>query len=325
MAALAISAPPSQAQNSNAGTVAFPFLAMDYDARTMAMAGAAAAVQNDIYGVFTNPAALGYTNRMQIVGGHRQVMMDIWGCPLGISVPTGIGIVAPYLILFSSGDFDITDDDAIVTGERARSNYTALGVAWAKALREGLSAGAALKGASHYIGAGAEAFSAFGAALDLGVQYRQNNGRLTYGAALRNVGVMYGYGNEWNEYGIPYGIEAGVTFVPRHMPNLRVAFDVNSYNGDFANVEPAFEYTAIAKTLFLRGGYTFSALDLEKMLDVFRGARDDTYQKSTVNTLSLGAGLATVMDNVDIKLDAAMQFYSDISNPAVIVSLIVAF
>ncbi|MDR0331591.1 MAG: PorV/PorQ family protein [Chitinispirillales bacterium] len=324
--ALAIAPAPSQAQNENAGTVAFPFLTMNYDARSMAMSGAAAAVQNDIYGVLANPAALGYTNRMQIMAGYRQVMMDVWGCPLGISFPTANGVFAPYLVSLTSGDFNVIDDGGIATGERARSSYTALGLAWAKTLHDNnLAVGAALKGAYHYVGAGTDNFSAFGAALDLGVQYRQNNGRLTYGATLRNVGAMYGYWNEWNEYEMPYGFEAGVSFVPRHMPNLRIALDVNRYNGDFTNFEPAFEYTAIAKTLFIRGGYAFSIMDFEKMLDVLSGERDESYQKSTVNTLSFGVGFNTTMDDVDIKLDAAMQFYTDISSPAVIVSVIVAF
>jgi len=313
-------------QNNNAGTVAFPFLVMGYDARSMAMGGAACAVQNGLYGVLSNPAAVGYVNGAQIMGGYRQVMMDVWGYPFGVAVSTKHGIFAPYLITLTSGDVNVIDEDGILTGDRARSSYNALGVGWARMIGAEISVGAALKGACHYIGAGAESYWADGYALDIGVQYRQKNDRISYGAVLRNLGVMRsGYWNEWNEYEMPYGVEAGVAFVPRHIPDLRLALDVNKFNGDYVNFEPAFEYTVVAKTFWVRGGYAFSSMDVDKMLDVFRGERDDTYRKSTVNTLSLGVGVATAVDNVDLKLDAAMQFYTDISSPAVIVSLLVGF
>jgi hypothetical protein len=323
---IALSASPASPQNVNAGTTAFPFLVMGYDARSMAMSGAACAVQNGLYGVLSNPAAVGYLSGTQIMGGYRQVMMDVWGYPIGIAMSTEHGIFAPYLISMTTGDFNVIDEAGILTGDRARSSYTALGVGWAKTLGGNIAVGAALKGAYHYIGAANESYSADGLAFDLGVQYRQKNDRIAYGAALRNLGFMRsGYWGEWNEYEMPYGIEAGIAIVPKHIPDLRVAFDVNKFNGDYTNFEPAFEYTIIAKTLWVRGGYAFSMMDVEKMFDVFRGERDDTYQKSSVNTLSLGVGVATALDNVDLKLDAAMQFYSNVSSPGVIVSLLVGF
>jgi hypothetical protein len=299
---------------------------MGYDARAMAMGGAACAVQNGLYGVLSNPAAVGYAGNTQIMGGYRQVMMDVWGYPLGISMPTKYGAFAPYLIALTSGDFNVIDEAGIVNGDRASSSYTALGVGWSRMIGADIAVGAAVKGAYHYIGAGLESYTADGFALDIGVQYRQRNDRISYGAVLRNLGFMRsGYWNEWNEYEMPYGIEAGVAFVPKHIPDLRVALDVNKFNGDYMNFEPAFEYTVVAKTFWVRGGYAFSMMDVEKMLEVFRGERDDTYRKSSVNTLSLGVGIATAVDNVDLKLDAAMQFYTDISAPGIIVSLLIGF
>jgi hypothetical protein len=299
---------------------------MEYDARAAAMGGAASAMPNGIYGVLSNPAALGYVNRFQIVGGYRQVVMDVWGGPLGIAWPSKYGIIAPHMISLSSGEFNEVDDFGLETGRRAVSSYTALGVSWARVLSGSVAVGATLKGVYHYIGAGSESYDADGFAADGGVQYRANNGRLTCGASLRNWGfVRSGYLGEWNEYELPYGVEAGVSYIPRHIRNLRLALDINKFNGDYANFEPAFEYTVIAKTLFLRGGYAFSSMDFEKMLGVFRGERDETYQKSALNTLSLGVGVESGMDDVEIKLDAAMQFNSNLSGPSLIVSLIAVF
>jgi hypothetical protein len=314
------------AQHKDAGTAAFPFLAAGYDARSAAMGGASAAVPNDLYGAMSNPASVGYIKKPQIMGGYRQIIMDVWGGPLGIAVPAPKGVtVAPHLISLTAGEFDIIDESGLPTGLRARSSYTAFGVAAAKMFGD-VSAGAAIKGIYHYIGAGAESYSADGFAADLGAQYRAKNGRLIYGAALRNWGfVRSGYLGEWNEHPMPYGAKIGVSYVPRHITNLRAAVDASKYNGDYLNFEPGFEYAVLSDALFIRGGYAFSSADLEKMLEVFRGERDSAYQKSGVSTLSLGIGMAAGMDDVDLKLDAAIVFNSGVSAPSFIMSVLVVF
>ena len=316
----------SSAQHPDAGTVAFPSLNMGYDARAVSMSGAAAAMPDDIYGVLANPAAIGFVNRYQVMGGYRQMMMDVWGGPLGIAWPSKFGIFAASVTALSSGAFDIVDENGDETGYLAQSSYTSGGVSFAKIVYDGLSVGGTVKGIYHYIGAGRERYSADGFAADLGVQYRLMNGRLAYGAVLRNFGVMRSsYLGGFNEYPFPYGVEVGISHVPRHLPSLRLALDVNKINGDYLNFEPAFEYALLSNTLFLRGGYAFSYMDFEKTLDNFRGERDDSYRKSGANTLSLGLGIAASMDNVDVKLDAAVQFYTDVPEPSLIISLLFAF
>jgi hypothetical protein len=317
----------AQAQHENAGTTAFPFLTMNYDARSMAMGGAATAMANDVYGVLSNPAALGYVDRNQIIAGYRQMIMDIWGGPLGIALVTPRGVFTPYLLTHTSGALDEINESGIATGRIARSSYAALGLSWARLFYDNkAAAGATVKGLYHHIGVGAESYSADGFAFDLGVQYRTNNNRLIYGASLRNLGfVRSGYWGEWNEHELPYGVEVGVSYVPDHIRNLRLALDVNKFNGDYVNFEPALEFTILENTLFLRGGYSFSSLDFEKLSSVLSGERDEDYQKSGINTLSLGVGVAGTMDDVDVRLDAAIQFYSDTYIPGVSVSLIVGF
>ena len=317
----------SFAQHPDAGTAAFPSLNMGYDARAVSMADAAAAMPNDIYGVLSNPAAIGFVSRSQIMGGYRQMMMDVWGGPLGVSWQSEFGVFAASLTMLSSGAFDIVDEDGGETGARAQSSYTSGGVSFAKIVYDGLSVGGTVKGIYHYIGAGPdERYYADGYAADLGVQYRLTNGRLVYGAVLRNIGFMRsGYLDKFNEYPFPYGVEVGISHVPQHLPSLRVALDVNKINGDYLNFEPAFEYALLSNMLFLRGGYAFSYMDFEKTLENFRGERDDSYRKSGAATLSLGFGAAASMDNVDVKLDAAVQFYTDVPEPSLIISILFAF
>jgi len=314
-----------RAQHPDAGTAAFPFLTLSYEARAAAMGGASAAMQNDIYGVLSNPAAIGFVNRTQIMGGYRQIIMDVWGGPLAIVHPTSKGVFGANLITMTTGDFDIIDENGLVTRDRARSSYTAGALSWGTLLYDNLSIGSNLKAVYHNIEAGEERYSADGFAVDCGMLYRLNNGRLTYGVVLRNFGfVRSGYLNEFNDYPLPYGVEAGVSYIPNHVSNLRIALDVNKTKGDYLNFEPGFEY-ALVKNVFLRGGYNFSFRDLENTIEKFRGERDDNYQKSNAATLSLGGGLAAAADNVDLKLDAAFQFYSDLSRPSFILSVIAGF
>jgi len=316
----------SSAQHPDAGTVAFPFLNMGYEARAVSMAGAAAAMPNDVYGFLANPAAIGFVNRYQVMGGYRQMIMDVWGGPLGIAWPSKFGVFAAGVTTLSVGEFDIIDENGDETGYRAQSSYTSGGVSFAKIVYDGLSVGGTVKGVYHYLGAGPEKYSADGFAADLGAQYRLMNGRLVYGAVLRNFGVMRsGYLDKFNEYPFPYGVEVGISYVPRYLSSFRIALDVNKIKSDYLNFEPAFEYALLSNTFFLRGGYSFSYMDFEKTLEIFRGERDENYQKSSANTLSLGLGIAASMDNVDIKLDAAVQFYTDVLEPSLIISLLFAF
>ena len=74
------------AQTDQAGTRAFPFLNLDYDARTISMGGVAVAVPNDLYGATSNPAAIGYVSRRQVVLGYRTVIDDVWGSPIAVAL-----------------------------------------------------------------------------------------------------------------------------------------------------------------------------------------------------------------------------------------------
>jgi len=289
------------------------------------MGGASAAVQNDVYGVLSNPAAIGYAERTQSMAGYRQIIMDVWGGPLGVVHPVSKGVLGVSLITVTTGDFNIVNEYGNTTEGRARSSYTTGALSWGMLLYDNLSAGVSLKAVYHNIEADKDRYSADGFAVDCGVQYRLNNGRLIYGAVLRNFGfVRSGYLNEFNDYPLPYGVEAGISYVPNHISNLRIALDVNKIKGDYLNFESGFEYS-LSGSVFLRGGYNFSFRDLENAIDKLSGERNEDYQKSNAAALSLGGGLAAVVDNVDLKLDAAFQFYSDLSRPVFILSVIAAF
>ena len=78
---------PLYAQDRDAGTTIFDFVNINYDAQKVALAGAAVALPNDCYGIFSNPAALGYINNMQAVIGYRPLGVGIFGAPLAYALP----------------------------------------------------------------------------------------------------------------------------------------------------------------------------------------------------------------------------------------------
>ncbi len=317
----------ARAQHPDAGTVAFPFLNLSYDARAVAMGGANAGIPNGVYGVLSNPASIAFEKRMQVMGGFRQIIMDIWGGPLAFLYPMSKGVLAANLTTLTSGDFNVVSEDGKESGALARSNFISGGLSWAQLINAELSAGFTIKGVYNYLGADGQYYSADGFALDGGIQYRTLNDRLVYGAVFRNVGLMRsGYsGASSDRYPFPYCVEMGISYVPKYIPKLRVALDVNKKRGDYLNFEPGVELSPL-DNLFLRLGYAFSLQDFEKqVIDALRGVNDEDYQKSSANSLSLGAGMATSVDQVNLKLDVALQFHVDNTIPALLISVIAGF
>ncbi|MFP4162377.1 MAG: PorV/PorQ family protein [Chitinispirillaceae bacterium] len=315
-----------QAQHPDAGTVAFPFLNLNYDARGVGMGNASFGVPNEIYGVLSNPASIAFVEQVQVMGGYRQIIMDVWGGPLAYLHPTQYGVVAANLTALTSGAFEAVDEDGMNTGHIARSSYVSGGVTWARLFNKNISAGVTVKGVYNHLGTDELNYSADGFAIDAGMQYRSLTKRWVIGAVFSDFGFMRsGYtGTDSQKYSFPYGFGAGISYVPRHVPTLRVALDLEKRKGDYLNFRPGFEFS-LMKNVFLRGGYCFSSEDLGKAVEVFRGNRDEDYQKSNMKTLSLGVGMATTMDRMDLNLDVALQLYSDVALPAVLISLIAGF
>ncbi|MDG5816442.1 PorV/PorQ family protein [Chitinispirillales bacterium ANBcel5] len=311
-------------QHSRAGTVAFPFLNLGYDARAVAMGGAATAVPNDIYGVLSNPGAIGFVQTSQIMAGFRPVVMGVWGGPLAyLGTSDRYGNFAANLIVLSSGEIEEFNERGEATGGHARSDYASVAASWGMKVLDDLSAGATFKWIYNRLGTETDRYFADGLALDGGIQYRTNNNRLILGLAVQNVGFMRS-GYDSNSYPLPTGISAGISYVPQNTTNLRLALDVDKRRGDYLNFRPGLELM-ILSDVFLRAGYNLSSKDLGNAIDVLRGERDDTYQKSNMSTLSIGGGVITGIQRTELKLDMAIQFYSDVSRPALLFSVISAF
>ncbi len=312
-------------QHREAGSSAFSFLSINYDARSVAMGGAASAIQNDLYGILSNPSAIGYAENQQVMVGFRPVMLGVWGGPVAYLRPfDGYGNVALTVIGLTSGELDVINDHGVPTGNVARVDYMAGAVTWAMEVVEELAVGVTVKGVYNRIATPGSYYSADGAAIDGGVQYRINNDRFTVGAAFRNLGFMRsGYAPDV-QYPLPFVVEAGISYVPLNLLAVRLALDINKARDDYITFEPGIEIS-LSENVFLRGGYSMSGLDISKQIDVFRGEKDPDYQKSNMSSLAIGAGIITTIEDLELNIDVALQFYRDVSRPAVLLSFISLF
>jgi hypothetical protein len=177
---------------------------------------------------------------------------------------------------------------------------------WSKVVFPQLSVGMTMKAIHHAIQSSKEYHeNAQGLALDAGVQYRALNSRFIVGGVVQDAGFLFNnYSEQAGNFRLPLSVTIGVSYVPLHIPALRLACDLQKANDDYLNFKPGFEAAIYKKSLFLRGGYGFSEQDLENAIKTLRNEDDGDYFKSNSSGLSLGLGFITeikgILTNVDV-------------------------
>lgn len=316
----------SSAQSRDAVTEIFPFLNLNYDARSVAMAGASAAIPNDGYGIFANPAALGFINAPQVIFGYRQVGVGIFGAPVAYARPVpGRGTFACGAVGLTGG-VEVTDighdGSEFEPGLHARSDNYAGNVSWAMKISDDIAAGATVKGVYHYLSDGIDHWSADGVVFDGGVQYRSFNSRLMYGIVVHNIGLLRSGYLDDDSYPLPSAVELGISYVPRDLSMLRFSLDLNKKINDYLLFEPGFELEIIERQLLVRGGYVVSWRDLQAFGSNLKGEPDENYFRTNRATLCLGMGVITELIDRTMKIDAGVEFSDALAAPALILSLL---
>ena len=318
---------PLYAQYRDAGTTIFDFVNIDYDARKVALAGASVALPNDCYGVFSNPAALGYITTMQAVIGYRPLGDGILGAPLAYALPkSGKGVFGVGLYGLTSGNITATDigpdGGPMPTNDVARAECIAGNISWARGINQYCCAGVTVKGLYTYLKGIGEYWSADGFAFDAGMQCRFMNSRLIYGFVIRNIGFLRSGFEKDDSYPLPSAIEIGVSYVPPNIDNLRVIFDINKRRDDYLTFTPAAELEIIRNQMVLRGGYSLNWIDLQAFKDMLRGASEQNYYKSNIHGLCLGVGLYSEVLERKVQFDAAIEFLTLYSTPSLAISVL---
>jgi hypothetical protein len=161
--------------------------------------------------------------------------------------------------------------------------------------------------------------------IDVGMQYRINSDRLIAGMVFRNIGYEFSSFTDEESYPTPFIFEAGVSYIPRYLHNVRICADVNKARGDYINIEPGMEIEVYPKTFFLRLGYPFSQYDIKEQLNKFTGDDDENYMKSNWSTLAFGIGVRAPIQNLFIQFDFALQLRDKRQSPGLIYSAIIDF
>ncbi len=322
------------AQSPTAGTSPFEFLELRYDARSIALGGASAALPDDAYGIFSNPATLAYATSSQAIVGYRS-FGGVYGIPLAYILPEnekgvfGIGVCG-----LTSGNIQATGIDntgaGVSLGGNAYMNDYSLSLAWARKIGDFLSAGVSAKAIYELFNEdgnnvptvdGTDNGSTFGIALDAGCQARFLNSRLIYGFALRNLGgVIGGY-----DKGLPLPLEfaAGISYVPASVPELRVMIDADKERDNELTFEPGGEWEIIKNQLFARAGYSFAWGDLQALTDYISGNPESGYTRNSMTGFCCGAGLKSAIAGRKVSFDAAVEFLTIAAAPNLSLSMLV--
>ena len=324
---VALYAFPLHAQNSNAGTLPFDFLKLDYDARTVSMGGASVAMPNGLNGAFLNPASCGFLTKQQAIAGYRWIFMDAWCGPVGYAMPyKDYGVFSATAEYVSHGYVDEIDENENYTGVRWNQASVTGGVSWSKVVLDNFSVGAGVRGIHDYIGNPETHIAADAIAFEAGSQYRMLGSRLILGCAVRNAGfLLSGYSSASDTLPLPLSLTVGVSYVPVYLPKVRFALDLQKAVDDYLNYKPGIEIAVYQDYLFLRGGYTFSEQDLEEMINEFKGEPATTYIKSNSTGLSLGIGLNAQVNGVKTDIDVAYMFRVDDPDPSLLFNVLFEF
>lgn len=318
------------AQFPTAGTASYQHLLLNYDARTAALGGANCAIPGTHQLAVSNPAILGTVKKQEYGATGQKLIDDVWGTSISLARPLFNGIWSFALQGLSSGEVRVieeaTNGDPYYTGDVAKVEYFTPTLSYGKLYLDGrLTAGVSVKGMYQRIVYPPEIYSSKAIGFDAGIQYRPYNDRLIVGCVLRNIGWEFSPSTDDEAYATPSTIEAGVSFIPRYLDNVRIALDVNKIKGEYINFEPGIELEVYPKILMVRLGYPFSQRDARQLYNKLSGKETDGYVKTNWSTLACGIGLTKKVQEMQFGFDFGVQLRERALPPATIFSALVQF
>lgn len=323
MSALLIVVYGSYAQHEAAGSYPFDFINIDGDAHSVGMGGARVAVPDGANGVFRNPASVSVNNSLNTYLGYAPVFPEMHLVSAAVSKAIKkFGVFAVSLESFSSGEIPkVLDNNGVplytddVVGDWGYSG----GLTWSYRIVDNFAAGITLRGLYEKMSSMEEGvdFYSTAVAIDAGVQYYFWRNRFCVGGVLKNAG---GIVHQFPGYNLklPSGVEVGVSYTPRNLPNVKLASDISQMVGDYLNISLGIEAYLYKDILAIRGGIPFSSEDLKHI-------GKQNYIKTNNNSLALGIGVNPPFPNVKTKFNFALQFKTMGVPPVFMVSNTTAF
>ncbi len=210
------------------GRKSFQFLNLPSTARSASLGGInVSSWDQDAQMFLSNPALLDSLDDRHAGLTYQSLVADIsYGTFTYVhdfDTPGIWGIGVQYL---NYGNFQGFDPSGTSTGSFSGSEF-ALIVAYARPLGP-IQLGADLK----IMFSGLAGYNASALLLDIGGIFRHPEQDLTVGLTFRNVGVVLSDFTETSESELPFDVQLGVTFKPKHMP---FRFSLTGYNFGLLN------------------------------------------------------------------------------------------
>jgi hypothetical protein len=318
MSVLLIAVCGSYAQHDAAGSYPFDFINIDGEAHSVGMGGAFVAVTDGANGVFRNPASVSVNNSLNTYLGYAPVFPEMHLVSAAVSKAIkNYGVFAVSLQSFSSGEIPVVldnNDVPLYTDAVAGMWGYSGGLTWSYRIVDNFATGITLRGLYEKMSSFEEGVDFYhtAVALDAGVQYYFLRNRFCVGGVIKNVGgIVHQYPGY--DQKLASGVEVGVSYTPRNLPNVKLSSDVSQMIGDYLNIRLGIEAYLYREILAIRAGIPFSSEDLAHI-------GKQNYIKTNNNSIALGIGVNPVIPNVKTKFNFALQFKTMGVPPVFVVS-----
>jgi hypothetical protein len=204
------------------GSYVFPSLDLPLSARAAALGGKPVAIwDNDINLATWNPSLLSPACHSQLAFSFSDYLADVkYGyAAFGWHVHK-IGTFSLNATRIDYGTFRETDANGAIIGEFTAGEY-GINAGYSRALDSNFTIGANLK----FIQSNLYLWKASGLGLDLAASYRLPKKNFSASILLRNMGTMLKTYTDGNKEKLPFEVQAGIAFKPKHMPfRFSIAF-----------------------------------------------------------------------------------------------------
>lgn len=197
------------------GSVVFPSLDLPFSARAAAIGGKAVAIyDNDINLATWNPSLLSPGCSSQFAFSFADYISDVkYGHAAFGWHFDKVGTFALNATRIDYGTFRETDNTGATIGEFTAGEY-GINLGYSRALDSNFTIGATAK----FIQSNLYLWKASGIGLDIAANYRLPKKNFSATLLMRNIGVMTKTYTEGNKEKLPFEVEAGIAFKPKHMP-----------------------------------------------------------------------------------------------------------
>jgi len=245
----------------DAGSTAAAFLKLGAGARAAALAGAFTGVPGDPFAIYWNPAGLAYSGPERSLGFfHNEYFQGLGQEFLAYSAPARRGVLGLGLNYFYAGSglerrSGLNEGDPVNPISPPEGEFGAYDLAlsggYARRLKDGYSAGAAVK----LIRQSIDDETGYSAALDLGLlrEFAWRGGDYTAGLAVLNLGPGIKFSER--RYGLPLVFKAGLS---RRLDESGALLSVEADQpvDNYLSLAAGVEYPLTSR-LALRTGYRY--------------------------------------------------------------------